>query len=141
MADFFSRTEELKRIVGKGHLVGIFAVDGGPRSVPLEVGFWRSGPLAGVHIQNWTTPGTGANAVQNSLEASYQASLEDIAKTLLAEGPQEGMIRHTERMKREFMPRAPRVTGEYADSSARFVTDDGQLIYERFDEHYGQAPQ
>ena len=140
MADFFKRTEELKRMVGDGHLIGTFAVDGGPRTVPLESGFWRTGPLAGVHIQNWTTPGTGAHAVQNSMEASYHISLEDIAKTTLESGPQEAMIRHTERMKGEFTQRAPRVTGEYADSSARFVTDDGQPIHERFDVHYGQDP-
>ena len=138
MADFFKRTKELERKIGKGTLAGIFAVDGGPRTEPLEVGFWKSGPNAGVHMENFTTPGTGPHAVQNSLEATWERSLEDIAKTLLNEGPREGMKRHLGSMDREFKDRAPRVTGEYADSTARFVTDDGVPIFIEYGNHYGE---
>src|SRR5215218_11167391 len=127
-------------MVGDGHLTGTFAVDGGARTVPLEVGYWKTGPNAGVHMQNFTTAGTGPHAAQNSLENTYHESLEDIAVTTLTEGPQEGMKRHVERVDREFKERAPRVTGEYADSTARIVTDDGVPIHERYGTHYGEEP-
>ena len=139
MADFFAETEKLAKQIGDGTLSGIFAVDGGARSVPLEVGYWRSGPNAGVRMKNFTTPGTGPNAVQNSLEATYERSLEDIAKTTLPRS-QEGMKRHTERMQEAFEMRAPRVTGEYSQSTARFVVDDGVPIHEEFGSHYGEDP-
>ncbi len=131
---------ELAQMVGDGSVVGTFAVDGGPRTIPLESGFWRTGPLAGVRMQDFTTPGTGPHAVQTSLESAYETSLQDIAKTTLVTGPQEGMKRHVENMDAEFKRRAPRVTGEYADSTARFVTDNGQPIHERYGAHYGEEP-
>lgn len=138
--DFLRKTKELEKLVGDGNLVGTFAVNGGARTIPLEVGYWKTGPLAGVHMEHFTTPGTGPHAVQNSLEATYRLSLEDIARTTLVQGPQEGMKRHVERMDAEFKKRAPRVTGEYADSTARIVTDNGMPIHEQFGAHYGEEP-
>lgn len=138
--DFFTRTKELEKLVGGGLLVGTFAVNGGARTIPLEVGFWRSGPNARVRMEDFTTPGTGPHAVQKSLETTYRSSLEDIARTTLESGPQEGMKRHVERMDSEFKKRAPRVTGEYADSTARIVTDNGVPIHEQFGAHYGEEP-
>lgn len=140
MADFFSRTEELAHLVGDGNLSGIFAVDGGERTVPLEVGYWKSGPNAGVRMRDFTTPGTGPHAAQNSLEATYHTSLEDIAKTTLKTGPQGGMERHVEDMQREFEGRAPRVTGQYSQSTGRFVLDNGIPVYERYGASYGEDP-
>lgn len=140
MADFFARTDALAQMVGDGNLQGIFTVDGGARTVPLEVGGWKTGPNAGKTMQNFTTPGTGPHAVQNSLEATHEMSLQDMAKTTLVSGPREGMERHVERMQGEFERRAPRVTGEYSQSTARFVIDDGQPVYERYGSRYGEDP-
>lgn len=142
MADnsFFARTKELEKMVGDGDLVGTFSVDGGARTTPLELGFWQSGPLEGVHIQNWTTGGTGPHAAQNSFEAVYEMSLEDIAKTTLESGPQDAMARHVENVNDEFQKRAPKDTGQYRDSTGRVVTDRGVPIHERFGEHYGEEP-
>lgn len=141
MAKSFEQgASELAALVGNGSLSGIFAVDGGARTIPLEVGGWKTGPNAGVKMRNFTTPDTGPHATQNSLEATHNLSLEDIAKTTLASGPQEGMERHVERMQGEFERRAPKLTGEYRQSTARFVIDDGQPVYERYGSHYGDDP-
>lgn len=140
MADFFTRIGELEQMVGSGSLQGIFGVDGGARTVPLEVGGWKTGPNAGVQMHNFTSPGTGPHAAQNSFEATWEASLEDIAKTTLESGPQEAMERHVERVNESFKKLAPRVTGEYAESTGRFVVDGGQPRYERRGTHYGHDP-
>lgn len=140
MSDFFKETEKLSAMVGKGSLQGIFAVDGGARTVPLEVGFWQNhmGRNGRVEIRNWTDG--GPHAAQNSLEATYHVSLEDIAKTALQSGPQEGMKRAVERMNDEFQRRAPKRTGQYRQSTARFVIDGGQPIHEEYGASYGQDP-
>jgi hypothetical protein len=134
--DFLSKTNELAAMVGDGDLVGTFMVNGGERTVPLEVGYWKTGPLAGVRMEDFTTPGTGPHAVQNSLEATWANSLADIARTTLTEGPQEGMKRHVERMDAQFK----RVTGDYANSTARVVTDNGVPVHEKFGAHFGKEP-
>ena len=140
MADFFTRTQALADMVGDGHLVGTFAVDGGKRTKPLEVGYWTSGPLAGVRMQDFTTPGTGPHAAQHSFEAVYERSLEDIARTTLEEGPKAGMARHVERVNDGFKRRAPRVTGQYSESTARIVTDDGVPVHQEYGASYGEDP-
>lgn len=138
--DFLSRTKELEKLVGDGSLVGTFAVNGGGRTIPLEVGYWRNhmGRNGFVPIRNYTDG--GPHAVQNSLEATYAGSLEDIAKGTLVQGPQEGMKRHVGRMRGEFQKRAPMRTGSYRDSYAEVVTDNGMPIHEIFGAHYGEEP-
>jgi hypothetical protein len=138
--DFFAKTEALAKKIGDGTLSGVFAVDGGPRSVPLEVGGWKSGPNAGVQIRDWTTEGTGPHAAQNSLEQTYQASYEDIAKTALTQGTRAGMERAVERINDRFKEIAPKDTGQYRESTARFVIDDTAPVYERYGSSYGDDP-
>lgn len=140
MADFFAGTEALAKMVGNGRLTGEFRVAGGGRTIPLEVGFWRNhmGRNGFVEIHNYHDG--GPHAAQNSLEETYQTSLEDIAKTVLTEGPQGGMVRHVEKVNAEFQVRAPRRAGSYRDSTGRFVIDNGQPVYERLGSHYGQEP-
>jgi hypothetical protein len=140
VADFFKETEKLAKKVGDGTLSGIFAVDGGGRTVPLEVGYWRNhmGRNGHVDIRNYTDG--EAHAIQHSLEATYLSSLEDIAKTALASGPQEGMTRHVNRVDEQFKIRAPKRTGQYRNSAARFVIDNGVPVHESFDSHYGDDP-
>jgi len=140
MADFFAETEKLAKMVGDGNLEGIFAVDGGERTVPLEVGYWKSGPNAGVRMRDWTTEGTGPHAAQNSLEQTYEISLADIAKTTLATGPQEGMERHVERVNARFQEIAPKDTGQYRESTRRVVLDNGTLVYDQQGASYGEEP-
>jgi accessory colonization factor AcfC len=131
---------ELEALVGDGELVGTFLVDGGGRTVPLETGFWRNhaGRNGRVGIRAYNDG--GPHAAQNSLEASYEDSLRDVAETVLKTGPQGGMERHVERVDAGFKGRAPRRTGSYRDSTGRVVTDDGVPVYERFGEHYGEEP-
>lgn len=143
-ADFLTRTEALAKMVGDGGLVAFFGVDGGERTVPLEVGGWKTGPNAGVKIENWTTPGTGPHAAQHAFEANYEATLQDVAKTVLITGPQEAFERHLERVQGAFVERAPMgpsdQRGSYRNSTARIVKDNGVPVYERRGEHYGKEP-
>ena len=138
--DFQQGAEELSDLIGDGDLVGHFSVAGGGRTVPLEVGYWRNhaGQNGRVEIRNYNDG--QPHAAQNSLEATYKGSLEDIAKTTLKTGPRQGMERHVEAVDGEFQKRAPKRTGSYRDSTGRVVTDDGQPIHERFGEHYGEEP-
>lgn len=138
--DFQQGAKELSELVGDGDLVGHFLVDGGARTVPLEVGAWRNfmGRYGPKNIRNYNDG--QPHAAQNSLEATYRGSLEDIAKTLLKTGPREGMERHVETVHDEFQTRAPRRTGSYRDSTGRVVVDDGTPVHERFGEHYGEEP-
>lgn len=140
MADFLARTSELAKMVGDGDLSGIFAVDGGERTVPLEVGGWQNfmGQYGPKRIENYHDG--GPHAAQNSLEATYRISLEDIAKTTLTEGPQAGIRRHVGRMREEFTQRAPKRTGQYSQSTAGFVIDNRQPIHEEYGAHYGDDP-
>ena len=141
MADFFSQTERLARLVGDGHLEGVFAVDGGARTVPLEIGAWKNfmGEYGPKKIEHYNPPG-GPHAVQNALEETHETSLVDIAQTVLETGPQEAMVRHVERVDEKFKETAPIRDGTYRDSAARFVIDDGTPVHESYDEHYGDDP-
>jgi hypothetical protein len=140
VADFFRQTEKLAKMVGDGNLTGTFVVNGGGRTVPLETGFWRNHMGRNGHVNIRSYNEGGPHAAQNSLEATYQSSLEDIAKTTLETGPQGAMKRHVERVNDEFQTRAPKRSGQYRDSTARFVVDDGQPIHEAFGGSYGQEP-
>jgi len=140
MADFFTETEKLAKMVGNGNLEGIFAVDGGERTVPLEVGYWRNhmGRNGRVEIRNYHDG--GPHAAQNSLEETYEISLADIAKTTLKEGPAAGMERHVERVNERFKVNAPKRTGQYSESTARFVVDDGTPLHVEYGASYGEEP-
>jgi hypothetical protein len=128
---FFAKSKQLEKMVGKGNLTGIFAVDGGARTVPLEVGGWKTGPNAGRTMENWTTEGTGPHAAQHSFEAVWEQSLKDIADTTLKTGPQRAMESHVERVNNVFQQIAPKDTGQYRESTARVVEDNGMPIYDQ----------
>lgn len=138
--DFLTKTEELAKLVGEGNLSGILAVDGGERSIPLEVGYWRNfmGTEGFKKIENYHEG--GPHATQKALEETYIESLEDISKTLLIEGPDAGMKRHVSRARDRFRQNAPKRTGQYSESSAGFVVDNGVPIHEEYGESYGQDP-
>lgn len=140
MADFFSQTEKLSKMIGEGHLSGVFAVDGGGRTVPLEVGYWRNHMGRNGHVEIKNYHDGGPHAAQNSLEQTYKGSLADIAKTTLKEGPAAGMERHVERVNEQFKVKAPKRTGQYSESTARFVIDNGQPTFERYGASYGEDP-
>lgn len=138
---FSRRIRELEHLVGDGHLTGTFLVNGGGRTIPLEVGYWRNhmGRNGRVVINNWSG-GENPHAIQNSFEESYEISLEDIAKTTLEHGPQEAMVRHVDRVDDLFKQKAPEVTGSYKNSSAHVVTDGGIPIHEYYGQYYLQEP-
>jgi len=140
VADFFAQTEKLAKMVGDGILEGVFVVDGGGRTVPLEVGYWRNhmGRNGRVEIRNYHDG--GPHAAQKSLEETYQPSLADIAKTTLKTGPQEAMERHVERVNERFKVNAPKRTGQYSESTRRVVLDDGMPVYDERGASYGEEP-
>jgi hypothetical protein len=91
-------------------------------------------------MENWTTEGTVLRGVQHSFEAVWEQSLKDIGDTTLETGPQRAIKSHVERVNNVFQQIAPKDTGQYRESTARFVTDNGQLVYERYGESYGEDP-
>lgn len=141
MAKSFEQgAEELAALVGDGTLSGILGIDGGERTVPLEVGYWQNfmGTEGHKKIENYHEG--GPHAAQKALEETYAASLEDIAKTTLAEGPQAGMERHVGRARDAFRRLAPKRTGQYSESTAGFVIDGGAPVHEEYGAHYGEEP-
>ena len=140
MADFFTETEKLARKIGDGTLSGILAVDGGERSEPLEHGYWQNfmGRYGYKKIENYNQG--GPHATQRALQETYEGNLQDISKTLLVEGPEAGMKRSVGRMRDRFRENAPKRTGQYSESSAGFVIDNGQPVHEEYGEHYGEEP-
>lgn len=128
MAGSFSRrVEVLADMVGDGDLVGTFAVNGGPRTVPLHEAVWRTGPNAGVRIRNYNEG--GPKFVEGPLKERHRAHLRAIAETALKTGPQEGMVGFVRDMNEQLGVRAPIEEGDLRQSGNEFVTDGGELIH------------
>lgn len=143
MADFFSRTRELEDLVGEGTLHGELNVDGGGRTIPLEVGYWvnHMGRNGYVAIENYSG-GINPHAIAGSLQATYQTAFRRIAEETLEQGPDQGMVEGVRAMRREFQNRAPVVTGSYRDSWREYVVDYGSAATLHLEDgaHYGQEP-
>ena len=43
-----------------------------PYAAPMHNGFWVTGPLAGVHVRNWTQPGSGPHWLSEKLRRFRQ---------------------------------------------------------------------
>ena len=138
--DFFTETEKLAKKIGDGTISSILAVDGGERTIPLEAGYWQNfmGQYGYKRIENYNEG--GPHAVQRALDETYTPSLEDISKTVLIEGPEGGMVRHAGRARNRFRENAPKRTGQYSESSAGFVVDNGVLVHEEYGPSYGEDP-
>ena len=137
---FSTNMRRLGQKIGTGTIKGEFHVDGGERTVPLEVGYWRNhmGRNGHVPIRNYNDG--GPHAAQRSLEVAYERSMRDIADGLFEEGTVPPMIRHVERVNAAFQTLAPRRTGQYRESTLRIVRDKGRFAYHQRGASYGQEP-
>lgn len=126
---FAARTRELEDMVGHGKLVGKVVVDQ-LYAAPNEVGYWKSGPLAGV--SNRPRHGGETHALRNSVIEFADVYMRSLAShTLEPEGLVDAMIDNTERMARHYFDKAPRETNALRLSTNPIVIDDRQEVYNR----------
>lgn len=130
MASFQDGIAELERRVGHGDLVGSLAVDQ-PYAATQEVGYWKTGPLAGVIIRNH--PGGGqSHALGDSLLVNAERYLRRLSyEPFEPRGLVTAMIDNVEDLAAEYRDRAPRESGALSDSGHPTVTDDGETAYDR----------
>jgi len=122
---------ELGERVGHGSLVGRVSYPG-PYAASQEAGFWVTGPLAGVHIRKYTTPGTGPHFLSQPLmehATEYMQRLAD--RALRPDGLREAMVENVEDLADVSSRRAPRLTGALQASPGTVVVDGGVIVHER----------
>jgi hypothetical protein len=121
LADFFTRIAELDDRVGHGDLTGTVIVD------QVYAQYQHEG-------LNFHHPRGGqALYLQRPLMSNFGRYLEDIAATILDEGPNPAMIRNVEDLAEEggVATRAPILYDNLRASGHPIVTSDGTVIYDR----------
>lgn len=108
--DFTERIRELEQRVGDGRLTGRVSFAPQKIAVPQHRGTWMTGPLAGVRISHWTTPGTGPEFLSGPLLERGEGYIRDIARELLTLGPLIPMERAMNDLRSEALRRVPRKT-------------------------------
>lgn len=121
MADFFERTDFLAEMVGHGDLAGMVEVD--QRYAAIQHNSLDFNHPRGGEALYLTTP-----LLENS-----DRYFGDIARTLLDEGPEPGMIRSVENLAEEggVATRAPILYDNLRASGHPSVTSDGVTVYDR----------
>lgn len=129
MTSFEQGTRELERIVGHGKLVGKLEVDQ-VYAAPLEVGYWKTGPLAGV--TNRPRHGGETHALANALQHVTPKAFQRMADHAYDEGGLAfAMISDVEDLSGEYHDRAPREFEDLRNSGHPTVTDNGKRVYDR----------
>lgn len=131
MTSFAEGTRKLQETVGDGDLVGKVEFPG-PYAAAQHEGGWVTGPLAGVRIERWTTPGTGPHFLSEPLmehATEYMQRLAD--RTLEPHGLREAMVKNVEDLADLSSRRAPRLTGALQASPGTVVVDGGVIVHER----------
>jgi hypothetical protein len=101
---------ELEELVGDGKVVGRVTFKPQKIAVPQHRGTWMTGPLAGVRIQHWTTPGTGPEFLSGPLLERGEGYIREVARELLTLGPIIPMQRAMDDLRAEALRRVPRKT-------------------------------
>lgn len=131
VGDFAQRTRELEARVGHGKLEGKVAFDQ-IYAAPQEVGYWVTGPNAGIHIEHYTTPGTGAHYLGGPLLEGAPMAMRTLADGALEpDGLNRGMTHNVERLADDSSHRAPREVGDLSRSAHPSVKSDGATVYDR----------
>lgn len=126
---FAQRTRELEDMVGHGKLIGKNIVDQ-VYAAPNEVGYWKSGPLAGV--SNRPRHGGETHALRNSVVEFSETYMRSLASHAFEpEGLNDAMIDNVERMARHYYDKAPRETNALRLSTNPIVIDGHEEIYNR----------
>lgn len=126
---FAERTRQLEHEVGKGRLTATVTVDQ-IYAAPLEIGYWKSGPLAGV--SNRPRHGGETHALRNSVVEFTDHYMRNLAGHALEPGGLvDAMIDNSEQIARHYFDKAPRETNALRLSANPVVTDDGIEVYNR----------
>jgi hypothetical protein len=124
MGGFAEGTRRLQEKVGDGKIIGRVSFSPDKIAVPQERGTWFSGPNAGVLIRNYTTPGTGAHYMENSLLENAERYFAEIARDVIEQGARAPMERVTHDLLGEAQRRIPRKTGHLAESGEASVSEE-----------------
>ena len=133
MKSFEEGTRALEQVVGHGRLTGSVVVDQ-IYALPIESGYWRTGPLAGV--TNQPRHGGETHALANALEAIAEPSLRHVGQNIFRSDALGGfgvqaMAEAMEHLSAEYHERAPREFEDLRNSGHPIVHDDGRLAYDR----------
>lgn len=130
MGTFAERTRELQEIVGDGDLEGKLTVDQRYAAVQ-EVGYWETGPNAGVIIRNHPRGG-GSHYLSDPLFENAERYMHNLSQRVYEPGGLTGaMADNMEDLSREVHERAPRETDALRNSGHPTVTSDGETVYDR----------
>lgn len=124
MTSFAEGTRRLQEKVGEGKIVGRVSFSPDKIAVPQHRGTWASGPLAGVKIEHWTTPGTGPDYLSGPLLENGERYFATIARHVLDSGPRVGMEEAARELLADAQRRIPRKTGELAESGEVQVLEE-----------------
>lgn len=121
MADFFERTDILAEIIGDGELTGTVEVSQIYAAIQHNSLDFRH-PRGGQALY-LTAP----------LMDNFERYFEDIARSVLDEGPEPGMVRAVEDLAEEggVATRAPVLYDNLRASGHPSVTSDGATVYDR----------
>lgn len=121
---FAERTRELEERVGDGRIVGRVSFAPGRIAGPQHLGGWITGPLAGVRIKHWTTPGTGPGYLVDPLLENGERYFAEIAREVLMAGARAPMLRAVNDLLDKAQRRVPRKTGKLAESGDASVSEE-----------------
>jgi hypothetical protein len=121
---FAEKTRELEERVGDGRIVGRVSFSPQKIAVPQHRGTWMSGPLAGVVIKHWTTPGTGPGYLVDPLLENGERYFAEIAREVLMAGARAPMLRAVNDLLDEAQRRVPRKTGKLAETGDASVSEE-----------------
>lgn len=131
MPSFDEGTRALGDMIGDGDLVGRVGYPG-PYAAVQEIGYWSSGPLAGVHITKYTTPGTGRHYLSQPLMELATEMMQRLADRALEPGGLVSAMRsNVDQLAAVSALRAPKLTGTLAAFVEASVVDNGTTVYER----------
>lgn len=110
MGSFDRNMAELAEKVGEGRITGRVSFTPGKIAGPQHLGGWETGPLAGVRIEHYTTPGTGSGYLVDPLLENVENYFREIAREILTTGPRIPMERAMNDLRAEALRRVPRKT-------------------------------
>lgn len=124
MGSFDRNMAELAEKVGDGKITGRVSFSPDKIAVPQHEGTWKTGPLAGVQIRHWTTPGTGPGYLLDPLLESVESYFREIARDVLTTGPRFPIERAMDDLLSKAQRRIPKKTGELASSGRAEVSEE-----------------
>jgi hypothetical protein len=120
---FAERTRELEARVGDGPVRVRVGFSPGRIAGPQHLGGWITGPLAGVRIKNYTTPGTGPRYLEDVLLENFERWYREVAMLVVERGGRDAMEFVGHDFLRLSQRRIPRRTGHLAGTGNMLVSE------------------